>query len=117
MAKYNFLTPFTLNNGVTIKNRIVMAPMTEMSSFENGIVTNDEIEYYRLRSGGIGMEITGCANVSDLGKGFEGELSASKDAVLPQLSKLAQAMKSNGTKAILQIFNAGCMTTSKILRG
>ncbi|ANZ69196.1 NADH-dependent flavin oxidoreductase [Pediococcus claussenii] len=117
MSKYQFLDSYTLKNGAEVKNRIVMAPMTEMSSFENGIVTNDEIEYYRRRSGGVGMEITGCANVSEIGKGFEGELSVANDSVLPQLSKLAQSMKSNGTKAILQIFNAGRMTTSEILRG
>lgn len=75
MPKYHFLEPYTLRNGVTIKNRIAMSPMTEQSSFEDGSITNDEIAYYRLRAGGVGMLITGCANVNDLGKGFEGELS------------------------------------------
>lgn len=117
MTKYNFLQPTQLRNGVTIKNRIAMSPMTEMSSFEDGSITGDEIDYFRLRAGGPGMIITGCANVNDLGKGFEGELSVAHDNMLPGLSRLANAIKINHTKAILQIFSAGRMSNSRVLRG
>ncbi|GKT03804.1 NADH-dependent flavin oxidoreductase [Furfurilactobacillus entadae] len=117
MTNYKFLQPLTLANGIVIKNRIVMAPMTEMSAYESGAITKDQLDYYGMRSGGVGMEITACANVTPLGKGFEGNLSAASDRMIPGLSKLAQVMKSNGTKAILQIFDAGRMTSSKILKG
>lgn len=117
MADYKFLQPITLNNGVVIKNRVVMAPMTEMSAYESGAITKDQIDYYGMRSGGVGIELTACANVTPLGKGFAGNLSVASDNMIPGLSRLAQAMKSNGTKAILQIFDAGRMTTSKILKG
>lgn len=117
MPKYHFLEPYTLRNGVTIKNRIAMSPMTEQSSFEDGSITNDEIAYYRLRAGGVGMLITGCANVNDLGKGFEGELSVAHRQMRPGLSRLANAIQIDGTKAILQIFSAGRMSNSKVLRG
>ncbi len=117
MTNYQFLKPYTLRNGVTIANRIAMSPMTEQSSFEDGTITSDETAYYNLRAGGVGMQITGCANVNDLGKGFEGELSAAHEDMLPGLTKLANAMKVGHTKAILQIFSAGRMSNSKILRG
>lgn len=117
MTNYNFLKPYTLRNGVTVKNRIAMSPMTEQSSFENGAITSDEINYYRLRAGGVGLLITGCANVNDLGKGFEGELSVAHRSMLPGLTRLANAIKIDGTKAILQIFSAGRMSNSKVLRG
>lgn len=117
MSDYQFLKPYTFANGATVRNRIVMPPMTERSAFENGIVSNDEIEYYRKRAGGVGIEITGCANVSELGKGFEGELAVNEDRDVPQLARLAAAMKSRGAKAILQIFDDGRMTNTAILRG
>lgn len=118
MPNYKFLEPFTFaNKAVTLKNRVVIPPMTERMSFEDGVVTSDEIAYYAKRAGGVGMFITGVANVNALGKGFEGELSVADDKCLPQLEKLAAAMKQGGTKAILQIFSAGRMTNSKILRG
>lgn len=118
MTSYQFLKPFTFKNkGITLKNRIVIPPMTTRLSFEDGTVTRDEIAYYAQRAGGAGLFITGVSNVNPLGKGFEGELSVSDDSFIPRLSELAAAMKINGTKAVLQIFSAGRMSDSKILRG
>ncbi len=70
MTKYDFLDNFEFKNGQQLKNKIVMAPMTTMSSFHNGMITTDEINYYAARAGGPGMIITGVAYVSDGGKGF-----------------------------------------------
>ncbi|MFD1671475.1 NADH-dependent flavin oxidoreductase [Agrilactobacillus yilanensis] len=114
---YNFLKNYTFTNGMTVKNRIVMAPMTTMSSYYNGMITDEEAAYYGLRAGGPGMIITGVANVNELGRGFEGELSIANDDMLPGLEKLAKSIKKEGTRAILQIFSAGRKSSSKILRG
>lgn len=114
---YNFLSTYRFANGLEVKNRIVMSPMTTMASFYNGMVTKEEIAYYALRAGGPGMIVTGVANVSESGKGFEGELSITRDEMIPGLSKLAKGIQKDGTKAILQIFHAGRKSTSKILRG
>ncbi|GHV97303.1 NADH-dependent flavin oxidoreductase [Lactobacillus nasalidis] len=116
MTDHEFLKEYTFANGAHVQNRIVMAPMTTKASFYDGQVTNDEINYYRMRSG-VGMIITGTANVDDGGKGFEGELSVADDRFIPGLRQVASAIKSKGSKAILQIFSAGRMTNSKILRG
>ena len=43
---------FPFRNGMEVKNRIVMAPMTNFSSNEDGTVTADEVNYYVRRSGG-----------------------------------------------------------------
>ncbi|MDR4933609.1 NADH-dependent flavin oxidoreductase [Companilactobacillus paralimentarius] len=118
MADYKFLKPYTFEKkGITVKNRIVIPPMTEEMSFSNGEVTSDELRYYHMHSGGAGMFVTAVANVNALGKGFEGELSAEDDKFIPSLRKLASAMHVNGTKAILQIFSAGRMSSTAILRG
>lgn len=114
---YKFETPYTFANGVTIKNRIVMAPTTTMSSYYDGHVTNEEVDYYRLRTGGVGMIVAEVANVVDGGKGFEGELSIADDSDIEGLADLARGIKKNGTKAILQIFHAGRKSNSQILRG
>lgn len=114
---YQFLNEYTFANGIKLKNSVVMAPMTTMSGFYNGEVTTDELDYFRHRAGGPGMIITGCAYVIDSGKGFEGEFSAASDEMIPSLTKLANAVQKDGTKAILQIFHAGRQSNSKILRG
>ncbi len=64
----NFLTK------ITLKNRVVIPPLTECMAFHDGNVTEDEIDYYRKHSGGVGLySITAVANVNEEGKGFEGE--------------------------------------------
>lgn len=107
----------TLNCGLRLKNRILMAPMTTKLSFHNGDVTKDELAYYKIRSGEVGAVITAAANVQDDGKGWEGEVSAVSDDNLPSLKSLANTIKINDTKAIIQLFHAGRMTSSKVLRG
>lgn len=116
MNKRNFLESYTFKNGLTVSNRIVMAPMTTKSSFFDGSLSNDEIKYYKMRSG-VGMIITAVANIDEEGKGFEGEFSIADDRFIPGLRELATAIKSKGSKAILQIFSAGRMSTTAILRG
>lgn len=117
MANYQFLKPYKFKNGLEVKNRVVIPPMTEASSLQDGSVSMDELRYFDIHTGGVGMFISPVANVSENGKGFEGELSITDDRYLPGLTKMASTMKQNGTKAILQIFDAGRMSNSKILRG
>lgn len=114
--EYQFMKPYQFANGAKLQNRIVMAPVTTQSSFFDGTVSNDEIEFYRMRSG-VGMIIVEVANINDSGKGFEGELSVADDRFIPKLRELANAIHTNGSKAVLQIFDAGRKTTTEILRG
>jgi 2,4-dienoyl-CoA reductase-like NADH-dependent reductase (Old Yellow Enzyme family) len=101
------LESFTLKNGVQLKNRIVMAPMTNWSSNPDGTVTEAEVNYYARRSGGVGMVITACTYVTENGKGFHGEFGGDRDELIPSLQKLATRIKEQGAKAILQIFHGG----------
>ncbi|QBO35773.1 NADH-dependent flavin oxidoreductase [Periweissella cryptocerci] len=117
MAEYQFLAPFTLRNGVTIKNRIAMAPTTLRSSLYDGSVSDNELAFYDLRAGATGLIVTEVANVNALGKGFEGEISVADDDMIPGLAKLAGTIKAKGSKAILQIFSAGRQSSVAVLRG
>lgn len=101
------LQPFTLPNNIELKNRLVMAPMTNFSSHPDGTVTEAEVNYYARRSGGVGMVITACAYVTPNGKGFPGEFGADTDNMIPSLKQLAEGIKGQGAKAVLQIFHGG----------
>ncbi|PPA70786.1 NADH-dependent flavin oxidoreductase [Jeotgalibacillus proteolyticus] len=110
-----FLEPYTFKNGVTLKNRIMLAPMTNFASSDNGEVTEEELAYYRVRSGGVGTVITACANVTADGKGFHGEIGVDRDELVGSLSSLAKAIQNEGAKAILQIFHGGRMAPPELL--
>lgn len=53
------------------------------------------------------MVITACVYVNRGGKGFPGEFGADHDGLIPSLRELADAIKGQGAKAILQIFHGG----------
>ncbi|MFC7373416.1 NADH-dependent flavin oxidoreductase [Fictibacillus iocasae] len=98
---------FTFGNGVELKNRVVLAPMTNFSSNQDGTVSDDEVAYYEKRSSGVGMAITACTYATPNGKGFPGEFAAHNDDMIPSLRRLASAIQGQGAKAILQIFHGG----------
>ncbi|MBD8027443.1 NADH-dependent flavin oxidoreductase [Ureibacillus sp. 179-F W5.1 NHS] len=107
-SKYQDLfTSYTLPNGVELKNRIVMAPMTNYSANPDGTVSEAEVNYYVRRSNGVGMVITACTYVTPNGKGFDGEFAGDRDEMIPSFKQLASAIKAEGAKAVLQIFHGG----------
>lgn len=101
------LEPFELPNGVQLKNRVIMAPMTNYSSNSDGTVSDDEVNYYIHRSKGVSMVITACTYVTPNGQGFPGEFAGHSDEMIPSLRRLSTAIKDEGSKAILQIFHGG----------
>lgn len=103
----NLFESFTLKKGVTLKNRIVMAPMTTWSSNDDYTISDEEVKYYKRRVNGVGLVITGCTHVQPNGIGFTHEFAGYDDKFIPSLRKLAEATKSGGAPAILQIFHGG----------
>jgi len=108
MNKYNNLfVPLSLGNGISLKNRIVMSPMTTWASNDDFTISDEEVDYYKKRVNGVGLVITGCTHVTANGIGFTHEFAGYDDTFLPSLKKLAAAAKSGGAPAILQMFHAG----------
>lgn len=113
----DILKPFALTENIELRNRLVMAPMTTWSGQPDGQVSLEELDYYRYRSGGVGMVITATTYTIPNGMGFENQFYAGDDLYIPSLSRLADSIKVGGAKAILQMFHAGRMSNSKILGG
>ncbi|MFI8685889.1 NADH-dependent flavin oxidoreductase [Rossellomorea sp. NPDC077527] len=107
-TKYaNLFDSFTFRNGVTVKNRVVMSPMTTWASNDDYTLSDAEEKYYRRRVNDVGLVITGCTHVQPNGIGFTHEFAGYDDTFLQSLRKLADAAKSGGAPAILQVFHAG----------
>lgn len=100
-------TPYTLNNGVVIKNRLAVAPMTHYASHEDGTLSDEERRFIERRADGFGLFITAATCVSPEGKSFYGEPEAADEKHLPSLQETAKLIQSQGTKAILQIHHGG----------
>lgn len=107
IKKLTVFDELKLNEKVTLKNRLVMAPMTTCASNDDLTVADDEADYYAVRSTGVAMVITGCTFFQPNGQGFKNQFYAGSDEFIPSLKKLADAIKGQGAKAVLQIFHAG----------
>lgn len=108
--------PHTFLAGVTtLRNRLVMAPMTTYSSNPSGTITPAEIEYLRRRSKGVGMTITAACFVSYDGHAFEGQWSCASDEMIPSLKEGADAIRESGAMAVLQLHHGGRLCSSEIL--
>lgn len=109
--------PFTFKRGIHVRNRVAMAPMTTWSSNDDSTISDEEVRYYRPRVGGVGLVITGCSRVSPSGQGFTDEFAAYDDTFIPSLRKLADAAKSGGAPAILQLYHAGNKALTHLIPG
>jgi len=109
--------PLTFDYGLTLRNRIAMAPMTTWSGNSDGTVSDAEIDYYRHRVNGAGLIITGCTHVRANGIGFTHEFAACDDRFLPGLTRLAKTARNGGAVAVLQIFHAGNKANSELIPG
>ncbi|PTJ02130.1 NADH-dependent flavin oxidoreductase [Staphylococcus simulans] len=101
---------YTLPNGVEIRNRFVLAPLTHVSSNEDGTISEDELKHMELRSKDVGISVSAASNVTDIGKGFPGQPSVAHDSDIEGLKQLAEVMKKNGAKALVQIHHAGAQS-------
>lgn len=98
---------------IRLKNRLVMAPMGTQQSLFNDCVSLNDLVYYGNRSGAPAMIITGAAQVQANGRTMPGMFGVYSDKHIGGLTQLSKIIKRTESKAILQIFHAGRMTSSK----
>lgn len=108
---------YTLNNGVTIKNRLVVAPMTHFGSQADGLISDQERTFLSNRAGDMGLFITAATLVQKDGKAFHGQPEATGEHCLDSLKETAQILQQQGAKAILQIHHGGSKAIDDLLDG
>ena len=108
---------YTLNNGVTIKNRLVVAPMTHFGSQADGLISDQERTFLSNRAGDMGLFITAATLVQKDGKAFHGQPEATGEHCLDSLKETAQILRQQGAKAILQIHHGGSKAIDDLLDG
>lgn len=104
----------SLPNGIQLDNRFVLSPMITNSSTSEGYVTQEDLAYAKRRAASAPLQITGAAYIEPYGQLFEYGFSIYHDRNIPGLKKLAQTMKKDGAKAIIQLTHAGRFSTTAI---
>lgn len=102
-----------LPNGSELRNKFVLAPLTHVSSNDDGTVSDIEVEYIGKRAKDVGLALTAATYIDDIGKAFPGQPSIAHDSDIDGQRRVAKAMKENGAKAIVQIHHGGAQALPK----
>ncbi len=109
--------PMTFKHGGPMKNRFMLAPLTNSQSHDDGTLSDAEHHWLTMRAkGGFGLTMTCAAHVQAVGQGFPGQLGIFSDDHLEGLTRLAADIKQENSIAIVQLHHAG-MRSPKALIG
>ena len=102
--------------GLLMKNRFMLAPLTNTQSHENGILSEDEFNWLTMRAkGNFGLTMSCASHVQSIGKGFPGQLGIFGDEHIEGLKRLTDKIKSYESLAVAQLHHAGMKSPKDII--
>ena len=106
----------TFLSGHQMKNRFMLAPLTNTQSHEDGVLSDDEYYWLTKRAqGGFGITMSCASHVQDIGKGFPGQLGIFDDKHIKGLTKLTTKIKEHHSLAIAQLHHAGMRSPEELI--
>jgi len=116
MTAADLFAPLTFTRGPAMKNRVMLAPLTNCQSHPDGTLSDEEFHWLTLRArGGFGLTMTCAAHVQASGQGFPGQLGIFGNEHLPGLTRLAAAIKAQGSVAVVQLHHAGMRSPADLI--
>ena len=99
-----------------MKNRFMLAPLTNLQSHEDGVLSDEEFKWLTMRArGGFGLTMTCAAHVQAVGQGFPGQLGIFDNNHIEGLTRLAKEIKKQGSIAICQLHHAGMRSPKDLI--
>lgn len=115
-AMATLFDPLSLHCGATLKNRFMLAPLTNLQSGADGVLSDDEYKWLTKRAeGGFGLTMTCASSVLPSGLGFPGQLGFHDDKHLDGLKRLAAGLKQHNTHAVGQLHHSGMRSPANII--
>ena len=105
------------SKSLSLRNRIVMAPMTRTRASDHGVPTEAMAEYYARRArGGTGLVITeGTYTDAAFSKGYVNEPGIVTDAQIEGWRRVVERVHDAGAQIALQLFHAGRLSDPDVL--
>jgi len=111
--KNNLFTPYNMN-GIELKNRFVMAPMTRSRSSQPGDVPNEIMaEYYGQRAS-AGLIISEATQISLQGKGYAKTPGIYTQEQIEGWKLVTDEVHQKGSKIFLQLWHVGRVSSSQV---
>jgi 2,4-dienoyl-CoA reductase-like NADH-dependent reductase (Old Yellow Enzyme family) len=102
---------------LSLKNRIVMAPMANDLATTRGEVTEDLVAHNTRRAAGVGLVIVEHSYIGKDGKLSSRQLGIYDDTLVNGLANLAESIHTKGTPVCIQINHAGRRTNRSVCGG
>ncbi|TYZ63032.1 hypothetical protein PybrP1_004026 [[Pythium] brassicae (nom. inval.)] len=106
-AGFKLLTPLTLGDGLTLKNRVVMAPLTRARIDPVSRAPSEINEIYYEQRAGAGLIITEATSVSEQGHGWFCAPGLYNDLQADAWSKVVDRVHAKGGKIFVQLWHMG----------
>lgn len=110
------LDPIEFTRGPAWRNRFMLAPLTNLQSHPDGVMSEDEFRWLTKRAaGGFGLVMTCAAHVQRAGQGFPGQLGIWDDKHIPGLTRMAAEIKKHGSVSSVQLHHAGMRSPEALI--
>ncbi len=117
MNNHNLNIPIAFACGKTMKNRFMLAPLTNKQSHEDGSLSEVELHWLTKRAEGqFGLVMTCATSVQANGKCWSGQLGIHDDAHLPGHHRLVNKVHEQGSLVVTQLHHGG-MRSDETLTG
>jgi 2,4-dienoyl-CoA reductase-like NADH-dependent reductase (Old Yellow Enzyme family) len=112
----DLFAPLAFARGPAMKNRFMLAPLTNLQSHPDGRLSDDEFHWLTMRAkGGFGLPMTAAAHVQKNGQGFPGQVGIWSDDHLEGLTRLAAAIRAAGSLSSVQLHHAGMRSPKDLI--
>ena len=98
-----------------IRNRSVLAAMTNKQSHRDGTLSDEEINWLTRRAkDGFGIITTAATHVSKNGQGWDGEFGVYEDSFINRLKVLTDSIHEQDSLVFAQLFHGGMRAPEKL---
>src|SRR5690606_33208011 len=102
----NLFQPLALNSAITLKNRILMAPLTRCMA-DDELVPTEQMAAYYARRADIGLIISEATIIRPDGQGYPNTPGLYSPEQIEGWKKVTSAVHANGGKIFAQLWHVG----------
>ncbi|MFA5904569.1 MAG: NADH:flavin oxidoreductase, partial [Desulfobacula sp.] len=94
-------------NNLTLKNRLVLPPITTNYGSSKGLVTQHVLDFYKTRAKDVGLVIVEATAVQPTGRIVPGSIGLWDESQVSGMMKLVKTIKKKGALTVVQLNHAG----------
>lgn len=108
-------TPVVFACGLQMKNRFMLAPLTNLQSHNDGSLSDDELNWLTMRAKGqFGLVMTCATSVQQIGRSWKGQLGIHDDLHIEGHKRLTRSLRELGSLSVVQLHHGGVRASAEL---